>query len=138
MEYIKGFTFGWGAKRGDFNKEEARQSLKLMKERTASNYVIFALAATQETAFSTKVIYRGQHMVTDQELEEMIDYARTLDLKVMLKPTVNPADGIWRAHINFFDIDVPCEPKWSEWFRSYTDYQLHYARIAERKKKQKC
>lgn len=80
-----------------------------MKERTASNYVIFALAATQETAFSTKVIYRGQHMVTDQELEEMIDYARTLDLKVMLKPTVNPADGIWRAHINFFDIDVPCE-----------------------------
>ncbi len=109
MEYIKGFTFGWGAKRGDFNKEEARQSLKLMKERTASNYVIFALAATQETAFSTKVIYRGQHMVTDQELEEMIDYARTLDLKVMLKPTVNPADGIWRAHINFFDIDVPCE-----------------------------
>ncbi|UOQ85041.1 glycoside hydrolase family 113 [Gracilibacillus salinarum] len=133
MEYIKGFTFGWGAKRGDFSKAEAKESLKLLKERTASEYVIFALAATQETAFSTEVIYDGEHMVTDHELEEMIDYARSLDLKIMIKPTVNPADGIWRAHINFFDIDVPCEPKWRDWFRSYTDYQLHYAKIAAKK-----
>lgn len=133
MEYIKGFTFGWGAKRGDFRKPEVKESLRLMKERTASNYVIFALAATQDTAFSTEVIYHGAHMVSDDELREMIDYARTLDLKVMLKPTVNPSDGTWRAHINFFDLDVPCEPKWKDWFQSYTAYQMHYARIAEEK-----
>ncbi|SER49205.1 hypothetical protein SAMN04487944_10564 [Gracilibacillus ureilyticus] len=133
MEYIRGFTFGWGAKRGEFKKKEAKESLRLMKERTACNYVIFALAASQDTVFSTNVIFRGEHMVSDQELEEMIDYARSIDLKVIIKPTVNPDDGIWRAHINFFDIDVPCEPKWSEWFRSYTDYQLHYANIAAKK-----
>ncbi len=131
MEFIKGFTYGWGAKKGDFLKPEAKESLKLMKERTASEYVIFALAASQETAFSTEVDYTGTHMVSDDELLEMIEYARSLHLKVMIKPTVNPADGIWRAHINFFDIDVPCEPKWKDWFKSYTDYQLHYAKIAE-------
>ena len=133
MEYIKGFTFGWGAKQGDFKKSEAKESLRLMKERTASNYVIFALAAKQETAFSTDVIYEGEHIVSDDELREMIDYAREIDLKIMLKPTVNPSDGTWRAHINFFDLDVPCEPKWKDWFASYTAYQMHYAKIAEEK-----
>ncbi|WP_117168642.1 glycoside hydrolase family 113 [Paraliobacillus sediminis] len=132
MEYIKGFTFGWGANRGDFLKKEAKESLKLLKERTASEYVIIALAAEQDTAFSTEVKYRGDHMVSDEELIDMIEYAKNLGLKVMIKPTVNPSDGTWRAHINFFDIDVPCEPKWHQWFESYTNYQLHYAEIAAR------
>ena len=51
---------------------------------------------------------------------------------VALKPTVNCRNGTWRAHINFFDEDVPCEPKWCNWFSSYTDFQLHFARIAEK------
>ncbi|RSK28337.1 1,4-beta-xylanase [Bacillus sp. HMF5848] len=132
MEYIKGFTFGWLARKGDFEKIEAKQSLKLLKERTNSNYVIFALAALQDTAHSTKIDYTDSHMVDDDELVGMIEYARSLDLKVIIKPTVNVKDGTWRAHINFFDIDVPCEPRWRDWFRNYTAYQLHYARIAER------
>lgn len=131
MDYIKGFTFGWGARKGDFLKKEAKESLRLLQERTASEYVIIALAAKQDTAFSTDVKYKGNHMVSDEELINMIEYARTLGLKVMIKPTVNPSDGTWRAHINFFDVDVPCEPKWSQWFESYTKYQLHYAEIAE-------
>lgn len=135
MDFIKGFTFGWLSKKGDFLKEEAKESLRLLKERTNSNYVIFALAAIQDTPFSTFVNYRGDHMVDDDELVEMIQYAKELGMKVILKPTVNCKDGSWRAHINFFDIDVPGEPTWTEWFRSYTDYQLHYARIAE---EQKC
>ena len=31
----------------------------------------------------------------------------------------------------FFDIDVPCESKWSVWFDAYTDFECHYAGIAE-------
>ena len=61
----------------------------------------------------------------------MIHYAKSLDLNVILKPMVNVSDGTWRAHINFFDMDVPCEPKWSDWFKSYNDFILHYADIAE-------
>jgi len=131
MEFIKGFTFGWDSKKGDFKKDAAKESLRLMKERTGSEYVIISLAALQDTAQSVDIDYHGSHMVEDDELIAMIKYARTLDLKVILKPTVNTRIGTWRAHINFFDMDVPCEPKWHEWFESYTTYQLHYAKIAE-------
>ncbi len=132
MNFIKGFTFGWDSRRGDFLKDEAKESLRLMQERTASDTVIIAISALQETAHTTEVDYWGEHMVSDEELIEMIDYAKTLELRVILKPTVNCKDGTWRAHINFFDLDVPCEPKWSDWFKSYTAYQKHYADIAEK------
>lgn len=131
MEYIKGFTFGWMSGRGEFRKPEAKESLRLMAERTGSSHVIFALAALQDHPQAVEVKYRGEHMVEDDELLDMIRYARTLGLRVILKPTVNCTDGTWRAHINFFDIDVPCEPKWKDWFRSYAAYQKHYAAIAE-------
>jgi len=52
-------------------------------------------------------------------------------LKVCLKPVVNCSDGTWRAHINFFEIDVPCEPKWSDWFTSYRQFMVHYAKLAQ-------
>lgn len=61
----------------------------------------------------------------------MIDYAKELGMRVALKPTVNCKNGTWRAHVNFFDEDVVCEPKWCNWFESYTEFQLHYARLAK-------
>ncbi|MGM7719698.1 glycoside hydrolase family 113 [Metabacillus sp. Hm71] len=132
MEFIKGFTYGWMSRRGDFTKPEAKESMRLLKERTNTNCVIISLAALQDGPHSTVVDYTGDHMVADEELIEMVEYAQSMDLKVMLKPTVNCKDGTWRAHINFFDLDVPCEPKWKDWFKSYTKYQMHYAEIAQR------
>ena len=70
-------------------------------------------------------------MPSDDELREVINYAKTLGLRVILKPMLNCRNGVWRAFINFFDKDVPCEPKWSVWFKNYTEYMLHYAAIAE-------
>lgn len=134
MDYIKGFTFGWMSGKGAFRKPEAKESLRLLAERTGSSHVIFALAAHQDHPQAVEVKYRGEHLVEDDELVDMIRYARTLGLRVILKPTVNCTDGTWRAHINFFDIDVPCEPKWKDWFRSYTAFQQHYATIAEQEK----
>lgn len=49
----------------------------------------------------------------------------------LLKPTVNCANGVWRARISFFDHDVPCETQWSGWFANYTAFQTHYAALAE-------
>src|SRR5690625_1763624 len=72
-----------------------------MKERTASEYVIFSLAALQDTAQSVDIDFQGSHFVEDHELINMIAYARKLGLKVILKPTVNCRNGTWRAHINF-------------------------------------
>lgn len=131
MTYIKGFTFGFMAPRGAFMKETAKKSLYEMKQRTGCTTVILAIAALQDTAQSIHIDYRGEHIVGDDELVDMIYYAQSMGLEVILKPLVNVADGTWRAHIKFFDHDVPCEPKWSEWFSSYQAYQEHYAKIAE-------
>lgn len=114
MERINAVTFAPFCARGTFEKEETRQSLKLMKEKTGANYVIFAPNGMQKTAFSEEIDYRTDRNVTDEELIAMIGYAKELGLNVALKPTANCADGTWRAHINFFDEDVVCEPKWGD------------------------
>lgn len=131
MERINAVTFAPFCARGTFEKEETRQSLKLMKEKTGANYVIFAPNGVQKTAFSENIDYRTKRNVSDEELTAMIAYAKQLGLKVALKPTANCEDGTWRAHINFFDEDVVCEPKWSNWFASYRAFQEHYAGLAQ-------
>lgn len=129
MNYIKGITFAPFARKGSFRKKEALQSLTNLKERTAANLIILVPSGLQETPQSEVIDYSTT--VDDEELINMIQAAHEMGLQVALKPTVNCKDGTWRAFINFFDEDVPCEPKWSNWFCSYTEFQLHYAKIAE-------
>ena len=132
MEYIKGFTWGPFNHRGAWNTEETLNSLNLLIERTGINSVVLAPAGVQKKAQSIDINYKGEYTVSDDELILVINKFHALGLRVILKPTVNCTDGTWRAHINFFDIDVPCEPKWSDWFRSYDEFVLHYAKIAEK------
>jgi hypothetical protein len=128
MEHIKAVTFT-GLKPGGLN--QATESLTILAEETACNSVILVICALQDNAYSDYVDYKHDYMPKDQEIRDTIQYIKELGLKVILKPFVNCKDGTWRAHINFFDYDVICEPKWSKWFEYYTDYQLHYAKIAE-------
>ncbi|KGA97799.1 endo-beta-1,4-mannanase [Alkalihalobacillus alcalophilus ATCC 27647 = CGMCC 1.3604] len=130
MEYIKGMTWGWVGTRGQWNTEEAKQSMTAMKD-IAVNWTAIAFQGLQETAFSTEIDFKNDPVVTDDEVYWAIKEAKELGLNVCLKPVVNCKDGTWRAHINFFDLDVPCEPKWSDWFKSYEAFILHYAKIAE-------
>ncbi|MBT2288671.1 1,4-beta-xylanase [Paenibacillus albidus] len=118
-------------RRGTWQNEDASRSMELMAATTGANWTAIAFSALQEAPQSTEIPYWEEPTVSDGEVRWAIDKAKSLNLKVCLKPIVNCADGTWRAHINFFDKDVPCEPKWSEWFRSYTRFILHYATIAE-------
>lgn len=132
LNFIKGFTFAPFAKKGSYTKKEAYKSLDNLKERVGVNFVIFVPNGLQDTPQSEEICYTSNSTVSDKELEEIIAYAKKIGLRVALKPTANCKNGTWRAHINFFDEDVHCEPKWSKWFESYTNFQLHYASIAER------
>lgn len=131
MKYIKGITFAPFARRGSFLQRSVKDSLKTMVECTGANAVILVPNGLQDTAHSENITYDCEANVSDEELKEMIAYAKSLGLMVLLKPTVNCKNGTWRAFIRFFDEDVPCEPKWGNWFASYTEFQLHYAAIAE-------
>ncbi len=129
--YIAGMTWGWTGVRGTWADERASRSMELMAQRLGVNWTAIAFGALQDHPQATEIKYGEAPTVTDEEVRSAIANAKRLGLKVVLKPVVNCANGTWRAHINFFDIDVPCEPKWSDWFASYTDFIVHYARIAE-------
>ncbi|MCA9765605.1 MAG: 1,4-beta-xylanase [Carnobacterium sp.] len=131
MEYINGVTFGYLSQRGEWAKEEAFESLRLLKNRCAATHIILAVVVEQASIHATKIDWQNKNVLGDQEVKDMIAYAHKIGLKVILKPMVNIADGTWRAHINFFEYDVPCEPKWSDWFISYTEFITHYAKIAQ-------
>ena len=128
--YVAGMTWGWTGVRGTWGTAEASQSLRLMADH-AVNWTALAYAALQDTAQSTEVRFREEPTVTDDEIVWAIREAKALGLKVCLKPVVNVADGTWRAHIGFFDQDVPGEPTWGEWFASYREFIVHAARLAE-------
>ncbi|OJG71535.1 hypothetical protein RV11_GL000241 [Enterococcus phoeniculicola] len=131
MDYVKGVTFGFMSKKGEWATSQAKESLRLMKEGCGADHVILPIVVEQKTAQSTEIDWKGETVLSDSEVTELITFAKSIGLKVILKPMVNISDGTWRAHINFFEYDVPCEPKWSEWFASYTEYIVHYAKIAE-------
>lgn len=134
MEFIKGITFGFMTERGKLESPESFESLRLLKERTGATHIILAPVAVQDTAQSTEINWQGSETPSDEEIAATIHYAQSLDLSVILKPILNVSDGTWRAHINFFEYDVPCESKWSDWFVSYQKFICHYAKLAEETK----
>lgn len=131
MEYIKGVTFQPFGRRGTLAGPEARESLRRMRGRTAATHVILAPSGVQQTPQSEEIAFDGPGTFSDEELRSMVEYAQSLGLRVILKPTVNCANGVWRAYIDFFDNEVPCEPKWSRWFASHTRFMRHYAALAQ-------
>lgn len=130
MEYLCGITFAPFVPGCTLTSKEAKESFLKMKEITHANFVTFVPNALQDTPQS-ETIFMGRETVNEDELKEMILFAREQGMKVAIKPTVNCKNGTWRAHINFFDEDVPCEPKWRNWFASYTKFQLRFAKVAE-------
>lgn len=131
MQKVRGINFAPFAPRGTFSTAAAQASLRQMCQTTGADTVIFCPAAVQATPFTDRIDFTGPHTLADQELLAATDLARSLGLRVFWKPTVNCLDGAWRAHINFFDHDVPCEAKWSNWFRDYEAFQLHFAALAQ-------
>ncbi|QJD82045.1 glycoside hydrolase family 113 [Cohnella herbarum] len=129
-ETVNGMTWGWTGVRGTWMGPIAEDSMLRMSA-MGVNWVAIALSAEQATAQSTTIPYREAPTVTDEETRWAIRNAKSLGMKVCLKPVVNCADGTWRAHISFFRQKVPGEPSWSEWFASYGEFIVHYAKIAE-------
>lgn len=108
----KGINFAPFCRRGTLNSGEAKESLDLMIEKTGADFVIFAPNGLQETAHSEEICYTSEGTCSDEELADMIRYAKSKGMTVGVKPTVNCRNGSWRAYVSFFEEDVVCEPKW--------------------------
>ncbi len=48
-----------------------------------------------------------------------------------LQETPQSEDIDFASEATIGDEDVPCEPKWGNWFASYTKFQMHFAKLAK-------
>lgn len=128
---IKGFTYGYDGKCGDYRKDGAIKSQKLLFE-TGVNYMCLAFTINIKDAHSTDIHFKYGKSVTDLDLLKTIEHAHKNNVKVCLKPMVNCDDFTWRAYISFPDAGEGPEDKyWNEWFKNYGDFLNHYAELAE-------
>ena len=127
--FCKGYTWGFFSKQGEWLTEAAEQSMR----RLASNgldWICLTVNAWQETFYSTRIFSLYGRTQTDEEVAHAVALAKSLGLKVCLKPMVNCLDRSWRARINF-----PTEEGttyWDDWFASYRNFMNYYAEMAER------
>ena len=131
MKYIHGINFAPFSPRGLLEGEAVQTELRRMRDLSGADTVILCPGAVQATPFSEEIDFTGLRTTGDEELLALTRAAQDLGLRVFWKPTVNCLDGTWRAHISFFDHDVPCEPKWGPWFAGYTAFQKHFAALGQ-------
>jgi hypothetical protein len=160
LGFIKGYSWGWVGSRGDYAGPEAADSLKKLAE-TGVTWVCIAFAPELKTYDDPSFQWgdANPRLVTDDEIRRAIDLARENGMEVILKPVVNCDDGTWRAWIRFFrpateqdradgfdsDYDAWGETpmlregmvrdmeKWDQWWKNYTAFIVHYAKIAQEK-----
>jgi hypothetical protein len=160
LGFIKGFSWGWVGSRGDYGSPAADDSLEKLSD-TGTEWVCIAFAPNMKTYDTPEILFAEDNpqMISDEELRHAIDTARAKGLKPILKPAVNSADDVWRAWIRFYrpttaeeraaGIKGEQDPwgeeptfragevkdlaKWDQWWEDYTNYIVHYAKIAEEK-----
>ena len=130
LGFVTGMTWGWTGVRGTWAVPAAEESLDALAE-IGVGWNCITYAALQDKPSTTEIHWRDEPTVTDDEIRWAIRGARERGQKVILKPVVNCADGTWRAFIGFFEVDVPGEPGWAQWWASYTEFIVHHARIAQ-------
>ena len=125
--FCKGYTWGWCARKGDFQSQEGIYSMERLHS-NGLNWICITVNAYQETFASTEIFPLFGVTQTDEDVIFAINKAKSLGMKVCLKPVVNCLDRAWRAKINF-----PSETNyWEKWFKSYNAFMLYYAEIAEK------
>lgn len=128
---IKGFTYGYDGKRGDYVSTEGIKSQELLFD-TGVNYMCLAFPINIKDAHSTDIRFRYGSSVSDLDIIKTVKKAHDNNVKVCLKPMINCDDEVWRARISFPDLGEGDEDiYWNEWFNNYTDFLTHYAEIAE-------
>ncbi|MCL1880973.1 MAG: glycosyl hydrolase family 53 [Oscillospiraceae bacterium] len=128
---IKGFTYGYSAKRGDWRSPEGIKSQDALYE-LGNNWVCLSVLNYQDKFYSTQIKFDFVRTPTDKDVAFAVEKAHSKGVKVCLKPMLNSDDHMWRAHIGFPDKNMgEKDGYWNDWFKSYTNFMVHYAELAE-------
>lgn len=89
-----------------------------------AEWVAVVVTGYQERATSTAIQYDVPAGPDDNAVTRAIEQASARGFKTTLKPHVDVRDGTWRGQLRPDDQEA--------WFANYTEFILHYARLAER------
>ena len=128
--FIKGYTYGFDGRRGAYRTEEAALSMERLAA-LGGDWAALAFVIHQDNFHSTIIRPDYRYTVTDKDVTVGVERLHALGLKVCMKPMINSADGVWRAHISFPEREWGDKDYWKEWFSCYTAFLCHYAEIAE-------
>lgn len=128
--FIKGFTYGFDGRRGAYRTPEAAASMERLAD-LGGDWAALAFTVLQDSFSSVLIRPDYRYTVTDKDIITAVEKLHSLGLKVCMKPMVNCADGVWRAHISFPEREIGDKDYWKEWFSSYTAFLCHYAEIAQ-------
>lgn len=120
------YTSWW---HGEYSSPESDLTLRHEIKPTGANWISVVVTCYQASITSTVIECKPTTLTpTDSDLAHVIQEAHRSGLRVMLKPHVDLAENArqWRGEIDFADD----EAAWQAWFRSYTDFISHYAKIA--------
>ncbi len=121
QNYKKGFNFvSW--KRTEYGVDYARNSLDTMMT-TGANWVSIIVTLYQKTPTDTVMFEDVNKTPSIYSISQIVEYAHSKNLGVMLKIHVDIYDDTPRSRIK------PFEP--STWFRNYSKYVLNYANVCE-------
>ena len=129
-EKIKGFSYGYDGRRGAYQTPEAALSMDRLAA-LGGNWAALAFAVWQDSFHATQIRPDYRFTVTDRDIVTAVQRLHERGLRVCMKPMVNCADGVWRAHIDFPEKEWGRGDYWEEWFSSYEAFLCHYAEIAE-------
>ena len=95
---------------------------------TNNNWIQICFLWFQQNASSTS-IYPISNTPTDAQLTSIINYAKSVGLKTVLRPGINCQDGEWRGEIGKNWNQNSNE--WNLWFTNYTAMMTKYAKLAQ-------
>jgi hypothetical protein len=114
---------------GLYSTNDSDRSLELLAI-TGANWISLIVTCYQDNLASTTISCASDpRTVTDADLVRAIQKAKSLGLKIMLKPHLDLSNdpSHWRGQINFGSD----ETAWSQWFDSYQTFIVHYAQLAQ-------
>ena len=124
-----------------FDDPLAIESLRRLAK-TGANYIALVITEYQDYASSTKIApiyenypkskYYTYKTESIEGIKKIVNEAHNLKLKVMMKPHIDLSkephyESKWRGNIGEFR----SENEWNEWFKSYEEMILKYAKLSE-------
>jgi len=126
--FFRGMSYsheGWGRNQGGgYSSWESSRQLARLRNMGVNAISVIPFGFVSDTTDRTISYLSADE--TDEELIWALRYAHVLGMQVMLKPQLWVGRGIFTGQIHFED-----EKLLAEWMKSYRQYILHYARLAE-------